>query len=333
MIEQSENRELSSNDPADQDSSNDTSQKNRPRKRSFSLKFLLVVITGVCIWLTVHADRARKQKQAVEAIVNYGGWAYYDYSYPTSQYDHTGNPDQESPVPEFLLESLGVDFFHSVVTANFVVDSTKGRLENPNGAPAPLDQLLNCPNIRTIYLKDRQVDDDGLRIVGKLKKLHTLYIWDGYDITDEGVSHLQNLSLEDVHLTTAEIGDESLKVFGNMPKMKSLSLQFNEFSDAGILNLTKLKELESLWICGVSAQDGMHNPDVGSPSSNDKGNTPITDKTLKTVLQFPKLKELAIQNSVFTDAAVNNFKKARPGCKIYVTDGLILDTDSDHETK
>jgi hypothetical protein len=53
----------------------------RTRRRwfRFSLRTMLVAITLFCIWLGVTANRANRQRRAVETTRSYGAYVRYDY--------------------------------------------------------------------------------------------------------------------------------------------------------------------------------------------------------------------------------------------------------------
>ena len=44
----------------------------------------MVLVTVLCVWLAVTVNRARKQREAVEAIEELGGVVYYDYQVDSS---------------------------------------------------------------------------------------------------------------------------------------------------------------------------------------------------------------------------------------------------------
>ena len=54
----------------------------KPRRLSFSLRTVFVIVTLLCVlmaWLAIVADRARRQERAVAKIGDLGGYIYFDY--------------------------------------------------------------------------------------------------------------------------------------------------------------------------------------------------------------------------------------------------------------
>ena len=269
----------------------------------FSIRTLLLVTTVFGIWFGIHVHRTDVQRRSVAAIRDYGGWVRYDFQFPSSEYSYKGfDPNAESRVPRWILDRLGEDFFHSVVQVNLNYSEDSGtRQENDNPSDEALQHLPGLPNIRVLLLSDTQAGDASLRHLARLKKLERLYMWDVNEVSDAGVAHLSNLrNLNYIHLSTSRITDESLQVFGNLPKLRGLSLQFNHFSDDGLEHLAKLTELENLWVCGRRGE----------------GNG-ITDAGLEYLAGLRNLKELGVQNTQVTVDGLKSFRKAVPNCQIH----------------
>ena len=67
----------------------------------FKLRTLLVAVLLLSLplsWVAVGMERARKQREAVEAIVKLGGGVRYDY------HDGVCDPAEHPPVPSWLLK-------------------------------------------------------------------------------------------------------------------------------------------------------------------------------------------------------------------------------------
>src|SRR5215471_11590959 len=94
----------------------------RPRWLRYSLRTLLLLMTGLCIWLALQVNAARRQREAVAAILKAGGEVYFDYQL-TRQPDGTlakvPKPQDASPnAPLWLREFLGDEYFRKVEWVN-----------------------------------------------------------------------------------------------------------------------------------------------------------------------------------------------------------------------
>jgi hypothetical protein len=269
----------------------------------FRLRTLLLVFTLASVWLGFHVRSARLQERSVAAIAKYGGWVRYDFQFPSGEYFHKSFDRQaRSSVPTWLLDRLGVDFFHDVVQVNLNYSEDSGaRKENHNPSDAALQYLGGCPELRILLLSDTQASDSSMRHLAQLKRLERLYMWDAVNVSDAGVAHLSELRrLRYIHLSTSQITDKSLEVFARLPMLEGLSLQFNQFSDKGLTHLSQLDELESLWVCGREDETSQ-----------------ITDSGLRYLKNLKALTELGIQRTHVTDNGVQEFLTAVPGCKVH----------------
>jgi hypothetical protein len=269
----------------------------------FRLRTLLLAFTVASVGLGIYTNRARSQRRSVVAIQKYGGWVRYDFQFPSGDYSYKGfDAKARSWIPQWCLDQVGVDMFHNVVQVNLNYSEDSGiRQENHNPSDEALGYLAALPHLRVLLLSDTQASDDSMSNLGRLQKLQYLYMWDVSNVTDAGVAHLRgHRTLRYVHLSSSRITDKSLEVFGKMPQLEGLSLQYNRFTDEGLGHVAQLTNLTSLWVCG---------PEGREPSS-------ITDAGLRQLEGLNKLTKLGIRNTKVTPAGVAAFTKAVPGCHI-----------------
>jgi hypothetical protein len=255
------------------------------------------------VWLAFHVRNTENQRKSVAAIHEYGGWVRYDFQFPGGEYSHRDfDPKARSRIPKWLLDGLGIDFFHDVVQVNLNYSDDSGkREENHNPSDEALQYLTGFRKLRVLLLSDSQASDFSMRHLARLKSLEYLYMWDVTHVSDQGVSYLRKLpNLQFVHLSSSQITDKSLETFAQMPKIEALSLQFNQFTDEGLKHVSQCLNLETLWVCG--RQD--ERPNL------------ITDSGLKSLQKLRKLKTLGIQNTLVTFDGIEEFSKAVPACKV-----------------
>ena len=106
-------------------SSATSGKRQRPRTLlRFSLRSLLIVVTVFAIYLGIRTENARRQQNAVAELRQLGSPVAYDFTYEWTADGHPKirpGPDgsfntlPQSNIPQWLIEKLGVDFFHSVV--------------------------------------------------------------------------------------------------------------------------------------------------------------------------------------------------------------------------
>jgi hypothetical protein len=95
---------------------------NDKRKRRFirvRLRTLLLVMLAVCIVLAWKVERVRRQRKAVNLVLQMGGTVGYDYEGPFIDEPHgIKGPSLPKPASEWLIKRLGIDFFADVVSVD-----------------------------------------------------------------------------------------------------------------------------------------------------------------------------------------------------------------------
>jgi hypothetical protein len=155
------------------------------------LVFVLLVSIGVS-WFAVKMEKARRQKEAVEAIEKAGLEVWYEHEWGSRQ------PD----APQWLRELLGDDFFVDVVT---VLPS------NPGFGDDGATHFEGLTNLRALSLHRTQITDAGLKHLEGLTNLAFLFLADT-QITDAGLEHLEGLgNLEELSLEDTQVTPEGVK--------------------------------------------------------------------------------------------------------------------------
>ncbi len=255
-----------------------TDPTNRRRFR-FSLRTLLIVVVLLSLplgWFALKLRQAERQRQAVEAIREAGGYVSYDYEFS----------GQEPPSPARLTGLLGEDFFADVVYVNLDYPAKAGDVD--------LEQVETLTALSGLSLSRTQVTDEGLVHLKGLTKLESLGLWDT-QITDAGLAHLKGLAgLETLSLINTRITNAGLENLKGLTKLEFLALCDTQITDAGLEHLQGLTKLEVL---GLS---NMH----------------VTDAGLEHLKGLTQLKALILHGSHVTDEGVEQFWRALPNCDV-----------------
>ena len=296
----------------------------RKFKLRFGLRSFLVFIGLISVLLAYFKVTADKQAAIVAEVLDLGGEVHYDF-----QCDESGkvDPAGKSAVPQFLLNSLGVDFFHDVTRLRLHNITKTGYLIEMEGS---IHRMVDWENrgfskrrydeeamrnvvsgIATLeslqYLNMPPVDDmDGVFIdaVSKLKDLKHLIVLENCDLTDEGFSSLESLKkLKTVSIVRSEIGDESLAVAGKLKELKTLYLSGHVFSDEGVKNLSELENLHTLVIDGPAPAEKISLVSwfVGAESEPAKVESTISDQGMEYLSKLTGLKMFSVRHTLVTD--------------------------------
>ncbi len=156
----------------------------------YSLRTLLVVVLLGSIdmsWVAARMQRARRQKEAVEAIRKLQGTVFYDYSFDTSGNEIKG---AQPPGPFWLRSFLGDDCFANVtkVFLGNIMPYHHARVTDTD-----LVHLKALPQLDGLWFGECDVTDAGLGYLKALTRLETLNLG-GTKLTDAGLKHLKGLT-------------------------------------------------------------------------------------------------------------------------------------------
>ena len=168
--------------------------KRRPRWLRFSLRSLLVVMTVLCVWLGIQVNAARRQKQAVEAILKAGGSVGSLTELRPDEGPIFGmfNCDRNAPIPgpAWLRKLIGDDYSRTA----FQVELS---LDDEDAARAAINAMASLPTIRGVSLnartpRDCKIQDSDLVPLGQLNKLERLSFRDTPQVSGAFLSQLSN---------------------------------------------------------------------------------------------------------------------------------------------
>ncbi len=256
----------------------------RPWQRflRFSVRALifLVIVSAVGLGWLVH--NARTQREAVKAIANAGGRVLYDWQWS----DGKSIPGGKPWVPEWLVNSIGVDYFGHVTWVGFLPPS------RPTDATA--GQIGHLYRLQRLNIGTSSLSDAGIAHLERLTNLSYLFL-QGNEVTDGGLSRLKRLTkLNSLDLTGTQVTDAGLVHLQGMTKLTRLTLQGTQVTDAGLSYLKRLTDLRELNII----------------------RTPVTDAGLEHLKGLTKLTELYLFGTQVTDAGVRELQRALPTLKI-----------------
>ena len=210
----------------------------------FGLRTMLLALTVLCIWLGFKVNAARRQHDAVQAILQAGGTVAYDYQMvPVAD---TFNIDRNAvpSAPSWLRSVFGDDFFSNVIYVGF----------QGAGADFELPRLADLPSIRRIIIRSiptassgalaqMHLRDDDLAIFGQLRQLQELRVH-GQEVEGSGLRSLVDLKhLNKLDLYGTFINDTGLEQVGKLTRLQNVILSTDRISDAGLQYLSTIPKL------------------------------------------------------------------------------------------
>ncbi|MDR1964637.1 MAG: hypothetical protein LBQ50_12720 [Planctomycetaceae bacterium] len=148
-----------------------------------------------------------------------------------------------------------------------------------------LEALTAVKGLTTLEIQDFNITDRAGTFIKQFEKLTNLIVMRCQGFGPSGLLELKGMKLNRLMLRgLPSVNDAGMEVFRELTTLKRLYLsELNSVSDAGILNLVYLKDLDTLDIWEI----------------------PITDQSLETISKLANLKTLSIRSTQMTDASAD----------------------------
>jgi hypothetical protein len=290
----------------------------RRRWFRFSLRMLLVVVTALCVWMGFTVNEARRQKEAVEAILKTGGSVWYDYqAMPStslakllaspqgtrklelglgmsSKFDFDRNVVPS--VPTWLRNQFGDDYFRTVnsVRCNQHASATAA-------AKQQIDQLAKLPALKQFIFLGGYPSPPVL------------------DPEEVDFTALQQLNdLEALTIYNFRVDGPVLARFRSSGRLTHLSLSNTGFDDAAMEQVGRMINLEQLWLHHALVTDVgfTHVEKLTKLQLFSLDEAQITDAAVTHLTRLNGLKYLSLRHTLVTDKGVLELQKALPNCQI-----------------
>jgi hypothetical protein len=156
---------------------------------------------------------------------------------------------------------------------------------SPAADDAGLEALTAAKGLDTLEIQDFNITDRAGQFIKQFENLTNLIVFRCQGFGSSGLLELKGMKLSRLTLRDLpSVDDLGMEVFRELMALKRLYLsELASVSDAGILNLVYLKDLDTLDIWEV----------------------PITDKSLETISKLANLKTLSIRSAQITDASAD----------------------------
>jgi hypothetical protein len=207
----------------------------------FSILSLLVLTVAVALpfaWLAAEMEqagkqraavmkRARKQRDAAEAIEKAGGTVIFDYELDPLR---RTLPNATLPGPAWLQGLLADETFATVALVY---------LDDREFSDAVLEHLAGLTELQRLDLAHTKVSDAGLEHLRGLTQLQYLRL-DGTKVGDAGMEHLKGLiRLGDLELYGTMVSDAGLEHLKGLSQLERLDLRGTAVTDEGATKVRK----------------------------------------------------------------------------------------------
>jgi hypothetical protein len=200
----------------------------------FSLRTGFLLVTLLCVGLSMWCIPAERQRRAVAAIKKLGGNVGYV------------EPAASKALPRTLRRWLPPEYFDGIESVF---------LDEKNVMDAGLAHLRGLTGLQQLHLSRSQVTDAGLAHLHALADLQTLSL-DGTQVTDAGLAHLQGLTgLQVLYLDYTQVTDAGLAHLQGLTALHRLGLSATQVTDAGMVHLQRMTGLRWLSLDSTQVTD------------------------------------------------------------------------------
>jgi hypothetical protein len=307
----------------------------------FRLRTLLIVLTLVGIWIGLTANRANRQRRAVEVILADGGQFVFDHQLVVRSASKSRAklaPD-ELPGPSWLRRVVGDHYFVTPVHL--------GIYEQRLIVNRRLGLLRELPDLAKLWFVLVRLTDADMSELPPLCNLHHFSIGvsrqhpdanqvqdysflTGYPnlreldlrqslFSDDDVQYIRNARyMRLLNLGHSEIGDEGLRQLQHLRSLEFLSLSRTNVTDAGLVHLRPLSNLNQLRLIGSAITDAglIHLKALSSLRGLWLMDTAVTDAGIEHLRHIPGLEFLGLTNTNTTEAGITRLRAALPNCRI-----------------
>jgi hypothetical protein len=199
-----------------------TTLKPKRQWMQVSLRTMLVLVTLLCVPLSLWVVPAERQRRTVAAIEAMGGAVDYVPFLAPVEGSGVSDPRASEAFPvTFLRRWLPPDYFDEVLTV---------LLTNTRLTDAGLVHLLGLTSLQTLGLDNTQGTDVGLARL-RLTGLQQLLLG-GSQVTDAGLAHLQGLTgLQHLSLGGTQVTDAGLVYLQGLTSLQGLGLNHTQVAD------------------------------------------------------------------------------------------------------
>ncbi len=262
------------------------------RRFQFSLRAVLAFSTIACLWMGYQANRAHRQRLAVNVIHESGGIAFYEFEVT----DPWQSPIYPPRAYSRLEKWLGRDYFERVVEVRYPAVKrdeygTYRVIGEPNAPEAARIAacLPDLPDLKRLELHSDSLVDANLKSLAALSGLESLAL-SGANLGDGGAAYIAHVhGLRSLSFQSASMIGEALRAGQLSTHAVGQPVQ-SPISDAGIERLTSFDRLEQLSLGGRS----------------------ITDASLPFLARLRGLQSLSLQDTGVTCEGMNSLRRQLP---------------------
>ncbi len=219
----------------------------------FSLRWLMIAVTLVAIWVAWLAASTKQQQTARKELAALGATTYLSGNEPLASPSDTLMAKLRAKVADHFDENLVLSVT-SVQTPYLEEPSLRrGAAYSPREV---VDILPRLPRLESAHLTHTEINNSDLKSLRSLKQLKHLDL-QMTRIHEGPLDELRGMKLKTLCLDRTRADDESLESIANMDSLEFINLTRTKVTGEGLRSLESLPNLKTLLIrrCLVTEQE------------------------------------------------------------------------------
>lgn len=181
-----------------------------------------------------------------------------------------------------------------------------------------LQYLTGCKNISSLSLSRIDLNTIDLTAISKMTNLTYLQLYHIKTLKDADLANLvPHKSLTELYFEHCPLTDGAAKYLNQMPQLKGLSVNNAKITDAFIPQISRLQNLEKLWLSGNSLRSFQSISKLKNIKELHISSTLLEDAGLREIASLPKLSSLEIWYCKnLNRKSIAAFRRAKPKCSL-----------------
>lgn len=166
-------------------------------------------------------------------------------------------------------------------------------------------------NLDATSIEGKQISDEALYILLKMKYLRTLVLSNSKSITDAGISVLAALPIAELYLESTGITDRSLNVISQLSKLRTLNISSTAVTNQNLASLANCPDLKVLDLSKtkLAASDLSQISSLKSLRELNLSHTKVNDKAMTSLTGMQDLNNLNLSNTAVGNAGMIQVSK------------------------
>ena len=181
-----------------------------------------------------------------------------------------------------------------------------------------LKMLAFFSELKYLDVAETQVSEDGLKVLGNLRKLEGVDLSINPRVTDSSLTVLQDLpEIKMLSLRNTGVSDNALAQLADVPQLERLYVSSRYITDEGMKHLGSIKNLKQLDLGGnIAGLEFEYLTSLTQLEELSLDNTRITDRSIEGLSKLKQLRVLNVKRTDMSNSGVAALRTSLPTTQV-----------------